>query len=85
MAYSVPVIGGSDNGTADYIEDGISGYVFKDCDEDDLYTKMNEVLQDKQNIPMMGAAAYRHILKDFQFENYYRTICCMMQDQDRGV
>lgn len=85
MAYSVPVIGGSDNGTADYIENGVSGYVFKDCDEEDLFAKMEAVLHDRENIPRMGAAAYQHILSDFQFKNYYETICKMMSDQDKGV
>ena len=83
MAYSIPAISGTDNGTADYIRPGITGEVFEDCDENDLYAKMDKILCHKENIPLMGKAAYKDILDRFQFKNYYDTICEMMTDQDR--
>lgn len=36
MAYSVPAISGTDNGTASYIDYGKTGYVFEDNDKEDL-------------------------------------------------
>jgi glycosyltransferase involved in cell wall biosynthesis len=85
MAYSIPVIGGTDNGTADYISDGITGAVFKDKDEKDLFDKMKAMLEDRTVIMNMGKAAYQDILDRFQFKDYYATICQIMSDQDRGV
>lgn len=83
MTCSVPVIGSDDNGTADYIEQGVCGAVFHDCDEDDLYRKMDEILTDAPvTIPQMGAAAYENVVKNFSFDAYYCAIEQMIRDQD---
>ena len=74
MACSVPAISGSDNGTASYIEEGITGYVFKDCDLEDLKEKLELIVCDKENIIKMGKAGYEHVLAHFQFANYYRVV-----------
>lgn len=82
MAYSVASLSGTDNGTADYIVPGVTGDVFQDCDEDDLYNKINRILSDTENIPRMGRAAYQHVCDHFQFKNYYDTVMQMIHDQD---
>ena len=74
MAFSVPAISGSDNGTAGYIEDGVTGYVFADNDKEDLKEKIEKIICDKENLIRMGAAAYRHVKDDFQFGAYYGQI-----------
>ena len=85
MAFSVPSFSGTDNGTADYIKPGITGEVFRDCDEDDLYHKLAELLNEPDRIPQMGAAGYQSVLDEFQFINYYHVICQMLEDQRRGI
>lgn len=84
MAYSVLSISGTDNGTADYIKPGITGEVFEDGNENDLYNKMDRILSDRNNIPRMGKAGYQSVLDEFQFQNYYNVICKMMKDQAEG-
>ena len=84
MAFSVPTISGTDNGTADYIACGVTGDVFNDCDEDDLFMKMDKILSDKDNIPRMGANAYQHIIDNFQFKNYYDTIMEIVEDFEKS-
>lgn len=74
MAFSVPSISGTDNGTASYIEQGINGYVFEDNDREDLIKKLEWIVCDKENIPKMGKAGYEHVLADFQFANYYGVV-----------
>jgi len=74
MAYSVPAISGSDNGTASYIDNGRTGYVFRDNDKEDLKEKLEKVICDKENLVRMGAAAYHHVKENFQFTNYYEQI-----------
>lgn len=81
MAASIAAISGTDNGTADYIIPGVTGEVFKDCDEEDLYVKIDSILTRKENIPAMGREAYNHVCTHFQFRNYYETIMQMVQDQ----
>ena len=71
MAFSIPVISGSDNGSANYIENGKTGYVFEDCDQRDLEEKIELIIQDKNNMMEMGKAAYEHVKKNFQFDRYY--------------
>ena len=44
MFFCVPSLSGTDNGTADYIRPGITGEVFRNCDEDELYKKLSGML-----------------------------------------
>lgn len=74
MAFSVPAISGSDNGTASYIDYGKTGYVFEDNNKKDLIDKLEKVICSRDNIMKMGAAGYRHVKDNFQFENYYGQI-----------
>ena len=74
MAFSVPAISGSDNGTASYIDFGKTGYVFEDNNKEDLKDKLEKIVCDKENLMKMGAAGYQHVKDNFQFENYYSQI-----------
>lgn len=74
MAYSVPVIGGSNNGTASYIVQGKTGYVFKDNDTSDLLEKLETIVADRELLISMGKEAYNHVLENFQFDSYFKTI-----------
>ena len=74
MAFSVPAISGSDNGTASYIDFGKTGYVFEDNNKEDLKDKLEKIVCDKENLMKMGAAGYHHVKDNFQFENYYSQI-----------
>lgn len=74
MAFSIPVISGSDNGSANYIVEGKTGYVFEDCDQKDLEEKMDLILRDKERLKEMGKAAYAHVKKNFQFDRYFRVV-----------
>lgn len=74
MAFSIPAISGSDNGTASYIDIGRNGYVFEDKNKSDLKAKLEQLVSDKEMIMKMGADGYRHVLECFQFQNYYAQI-----------
>lgn len=74
MAYSVPAISGTDNGTASYIDFGKTGYVFEDNNKEDLKDKLEKIICDRERLVRMGAAGYRHVQENFQFKNYYGQI-----------
>lgn len=74
MAYSVPAVSGTDNGTASYIDYGKTGYVFEDNDKEDLKEKLEKIICDREKLVEMGAAGYRHVQENFQFKNYYGQI-----------
>lgn len=80
MAFSVPAISGSDNGTASYIDYGKTGYVFEDNDKKDLIEKLNKIICDRDNLVKMGAAGYEHVKAHFQFRNYYDRIEEIMEN-----
>lgn len=80
MAFSVPAISGSDNGTASYIDYGKTGYVFEDNDKKDLIEKLNKIICDRDNLVKMGAAGYEHVKAHFQFRNYYDRIEGIMEN-----
>lgn len=74
MAFSLPAISGTDNGTASYIEEGVNGYVFEDNNKEDLIKKLERIVCDRDNIPKMGKAGYESVINRFQFENYYEVV-----------
>lgn len=80
MSYSLPVICSDTNGTACYVEDGVTGYLFRDCDREDLQEKMDRLLSDRVHIREMGAAGYRILAEKYNFDNYFNTV---MQMRDR--
>lgn len=81
MAFSVPAISGTDNGTASYIREGVNGYVFRDNDKEDLKKKLELIVCDRENIPRMGKAGYEHVLANFQFANYYGVVEKIMKQR----
>lgn len=79
MSYSLPVICSDTNGTACYVEDGVTGYQFKDCDQNDLRDKLDKLFSDRERMKEMGAAGYRSIVKKYNFEQYYEKILSILQ------
>lgn len=82
MSYSLPVICSELNGTASYVEEGVTGYQFKDCDREDLKRKLAMMLSDRERMKEMGAAGYQALIEKYNYENYYRTI---MQMRDKLI
>lgn len=74
MSFSLPVICSDSNGTACYVEDGATGYLFKDCDQEDLEKKLTLLLSDRDKLLAAGAAGYRAVIEKYNFERYYNGI-----------
>lgn len=79
MSYSLPVIVSDTNGTACYVEEGVTGLWFKDCDEEDLFRKLDDMLSDRARMLQMGAAGYRAVAEKYNFETYYETVMGMRE------
>ena len=77
MSYSLPVIVSDTNGTACYVEDGVTGLWFRDCDETDLREKLDTMLSDRERMLSMGAAGYRAVTEKYNFQNYFDTVMGM--------
>lgn len=78
MTFSLPVICSDTNGTACYVEDGITGYQFRDCDQEDLQDRLESMLSDREKMLSMGAAAYRAVVEKYGFDRYYGAIMEML-------
>ena len=83
MAFSIPAISGSDNGTASYIDYGKTGYVFEDNSKEDLRNKLEAIVKDRDGLVEMGKAAYRHVEENFQFRNYMEPLSEIIEKQKR--
>ncbi len=79
MSYSLPVIVSSTNGTACYVEDDVTGFWFRDCDEEDLFEKLDAMLCDQVRMIKMGEAGYRAVVEKYNFETYYDTVMEMRE------
>lgn len=77
MSYSLPVICSDKNGTACYVEDGVTGCLFRDCDGEDLEAKLLAMLSDREGIMRMGAAGYRTLAKKYNFQRYFDAVTGM--------
>ncbi len=84
MAFSVPAIGGSDNGTASYIIPGETGYVFRDRSVEDLAEKIELVIGNREGLKEMGRKAYEHVAREFQFDRYYNSVIRILEKSREG-
>ena len=71
MANSVAAVCSTGNGTASYIEPGITGNIFEDNDENSLVTIMYECVQNREKLIELGKNAYTSICNNYVFNNYY--------------
>lgn len=79
MSYSLPVICSDKNGTACYVEDGVNGYLFRDCDAEDLKRQTEKMLSDRERMKAMGAAGYQALKEKYHFQRYYDSIVQMAE------
>jgi glycosyltransferase involved in cell wall biosynthesis len=79
MSYALPVICSDTNGTACYVEDGVTGYQFRDCDRDDLQEKLDRLLSDRGRILKMGAAGYDALVHKYNFQVYYDSLMGILE------
>lgn len=79
MAFSLPVICSDKNGTACYVKDGKTGYLFKDNDKESLYRTLLCMLTDKEKMREMGRCGYHEIVNSCNFDLYYEGICKCME------
>lgn len=80
MSFSIPVIISDGNGSAGYVENGINGFHFKDCDRKDLKDKLEILLTDRSKIKQMGKESYRLVSEKYTFQNYYQEIMKILQE-----
>ena len=84
MCFSIPAICSDQNGSACYVVDGVNGYRFRDCDQEDLKDKLFLLLKSRQQIVDMGARAYQSILENNAFQNYYAGIQAILKDMKKN-
>lgn len=77
MSYSLPVIISDTNGTACYVEDGVTGFWFRDCDGEDFQDKLDCMLSDRERMKKMGAAGYQALSGKYNYRHYFETIMGM--------
>ncbi|MBQ4518410.1 MAG: glycosyltransferase family 4 protein [Clostridia bacterium] len=80
MSYGLATISTSYNGTADYIRQGETGYVFKTGDAQDLSEKIEIYLQNPELVEKHGKEAIREVQEDFSFESYYRKFMSVIEE-----
>jgi len=68
MACGLPVICSDTNGTNNYIENGINGYVFKSDDLNDLTEKIELIINNRNKLKKMGWESLRIIKEKYSSE-----------------
>lgn len=79
MSYSLPVIVSDTNGTACYVEDGVTGFWFRDCDGADLLDRLDAMLSDRGRMKAMGAAGYRAVKEKYNYDCYFEALMGMRE------
>jgi len=74
MSYGLATITTSANGTADYVSNGETGYVFKTNSIDDLSEKLQTYLKDISVIKKHGNAAIKIVNENYNFKSYYNKL-----------
>lgn len=81
MMYSKPCIASDSTGTADYIKDGINGFVCKTEDSEDLCEKMRYFIHHQEKIEIMGKEARKVYEEYFTMDKFADRLCNQMQKQ----
>jgi len=74
MALGVPVIGTRIGGTAEQIEDRVTGLLVPPNDDKALADAMLCLINDPARAQEMGRAGRRRFLAEFEFESFYRRL-----------
>ena len=74
MANGLVPISTDANGTACYIRQGESGYLFKTMDQESLAEILRKLIESKESIDKMGRKAYLDVKNNYSFEKYYTKL-----------
>ncbi len=74
LANGLPVICSNQNGTKDYIEEGINGFVFEARNENDLYRKIKNIVANENILVKMKKAALLSAQKEHSPEIFVKKI-----------
>ena len=78
MAFSVPVICSDTNGTACYVKDGESGYLFQDNNKEALKETILRMVSDRERMVEMGSKSYKEVENNCSFSRYYDSVLACM-------
>ena len=78
MAFSVPVICSDTNGTACYVKDGESGYLFQDNNKEALKETILRMVSDRERMVEMGSKSYEEVENNCSFSRYYDSVLACM-------
>lgn len=83
MSCSVPVVVSDTNGTACYVIEGQNGFLFEDMNADSLFENISRMISDRDALRHMGENAFNYVKENNSFENYYREIMAIIEDEEK--
>lgn len=81
MGNALVPVSTSSNGTACYITEGENGLIFRTNDPNSLAEKLCELSENRDRIPKMAASGYRYMQENCMFENYYKALCDLLENE----
>lgn len=80
------VVAGNNIGSVPYlIQNGINGYIFKDCNWRDLYDKVKSLLDRPEQILKLGEQAYLTMLETWNGDMAARNLVSLCESLQKGV
>lgn len=80
MMYGKPCIGSDNTGMADYIDDGVNGFVCRTEDAEDLCEKMRYFIHNPERINEMGQEARKVYEEYFTMDKFADRLCAAMDE-----
>lgn len=80
MMYGKPCIASDSTGTADYIDNGVNGFVCKTEDSEDLCEKMRYFIHNPERINEMGQEARKVYEEYFTMDKFADRLCAAMDE-----
>lgn len=80
MAMGKPVVGTAIGGTPEQIEDGVTGFLVRPGDPDELARALDRLLSDAELRRRMGEAGRRRFIELFEFEGFYRRMLAVYSE-----
>lgn len=80
MALGKPVVGGANGGTPEVVEDGVSGFLVRNGDNERLATALERLLVDEQLRLQMGRCGRERVSNAYRFEAFQARLIHTIED-----
>jgi glycosyltransferase involved in cell wall biosynthesis len=80
MAFAKPVVATDGGGTSELVQDGVTGFLVRQRDSDDMARRINELLDDPDSAERIGQAGKQRVLSEFHITSMAERFATLYEE-----